>query len=70
METFGFNKLTTYLVQVPPYANTASSGKFQESFWHIVVLILLIRCVLTVVTYGLAAWRAKVLNKRLNQQQG
>jgi hypothetical protein len=47
METFGFSKLTTYLVQAPPYAiayafacgMAYTSGRFQESFWHIVVPI-------------------------------
>ncbi|KAF3006898.1 hypothetical protein E8E13_011123 [Curvularia kusanoi] len=45
METFGFSKLTTYLVQAPPYAiayafacgAAYTSGRFQESFWHIVI---------------------------------
>ena len=44
LKTFGFNELTTYLVQAPPYAiayATAcilaySSGKFQESCYHII----------------------------------
>jgi len=44
MDTFGFDKLTTYLVQAPPYAIAYgaaclfawTSGKTQESFWHIV----------------------------------
>ncbi|KAH6845864.1 MFS transporter [Chaetomium sp. MPI-CAGE-AT-0009] len=44
MNTFHFSKLTTYLIQAPPYAIAYlaacllawSSGKFQESFWHIV----------------------------------
>jgi hypothetical protein len=43
MKTFGFDKMTTYLVQAPPYAiayATAcavawSAGRRQESFWHI-----------------------------------
>ncbi|CAI6099440.1 hypothetical protein V2G26_004117 [Clonostachys chloroleuca] len=47
MATFHFNKLTTYLVQAPPYAIAYlgacaiawSSGKLQESFWHVVVPI-------------------------------
>ncbi|KAH7017979.1 major facilitator superfamily domain-containing protein [Microdochium trichocladiopsis] len=49
METFHFNKLTTYLVQAPPYAIAYaaacalawSSGRFQESFWHVVIPIIL-----------------------------
>ncbi|KAJ4403656.1 hypothetical protein N0V91_006356 [Didymella pomorum] len=47
METFGFDKLTTYLVQAPPYAIAYAvacglaytSGRWQESFWHIVIPI-------------------------------
>lgn len=49
MKTFKFNKLTTYLVQAPPYAIAYgaacaiaySSGRFQESFWHVVIPIIL-----------------------------
>jgi hypothetical protein len=48
MDTFGFNKLTTYLVQAPPYAIAYAaacgfaytSGRYQESFWHIVIPII------------------------------
>ncbi|KAJ4339373.1 hypothetical protein N0V87_003310 [Didymella glomerata] len=48
MKTFGFNKLTTYLVQAPPYAIAYAvacglaytSGRWQESFWHIVIPIV------------------------------
>uniref|UniRef100_A0A8H7K0Y8 Major facilitator superfamily (MFS) profile domain-containing protein n=1 Tax=Bionectria ochroleuca TaxID=29856 RepID=A0A8H7K0Y8_BIOOC len=48
MKTFNFNKMTTYLVQAPPYAIAylaacaiaLSSGKFQESFWHVVAPIV------------------------------
>ncbi|KXJ90085.1 MFS transporter [Microdochium bolleyi] len=48
METFHFTKLQTYLVQAPPYAIAYaaacaiawSSGKFQESFWHVVAPII------------------------------
>ncbi|KAF9894997.1 hypothetical protein FE257_004621 [Aspergillus nanangensis] len=47
LETFHFDQMTTYLVQAPPYAiayifacSTAySSGRFQESFYHIVIPI-------------------------------
>jgi hypothetical protein len=45
MKTFKFDQLTTYLVQAPPYAIAYAvacglaytSGRFQESYWHIVV---------------------------------
>ncbi|KAJ9668716.1 hypothetical protein H2201_000960 [Coniosporium apollinis] len=48
LNTFGFNKMTTYLIQAPPYAiayavacaMAYSSGKFQESCYHIVVPIV------------------------------
>jgi MFS family permease len=48
MNTFGFDKLTTYLVQAPPYAIayiTAcilawSCGKTQESTWHVIIPII------------------------------
>ncbi|KAF2761118.1 MFS general substrate transporter [Pseudovirgaria hyperparasitica] len=48
METFGFDTLTTYLVQAPPYAIAYaiscglaySSGYFQESCFHIIVPII------------------------------
>ncbi|KAL5379316.1 hypothetical protein DPSP01_008588 [Paraphaeosphaeria sporulosa] len=48
METFHFSKLTTYLVQAPPYAIAYAvacglaytSGRFQESFYHIVIPII------------------------------
>lgn len=47
IKTFGFDKMTTYLVQAPPYAIAYasacaiawSSGRRQESFWHINVPI-------------------------------
>ncbi|KAH4035728.1 hypothetical protein HBH70_084840 [Parastagonospora nodorum] len=48
MSTFHFDKLTTYLVQAPPYAIAYAvacglaytSGRFQESCYHIVIPIL------------------------------
>jgi hypothetical protein len=48
MKTFKFDTLTTYLVQAPPYAIAYAvacglaytSGRFQESFYHIVIPIL------------------------------
>ncbi|KAI6886532.1 major facilitator superfamily transporter [Hortaea werneckii] len=48
LETFGFDEMTTYLVQAPPYAIAYisacalaySAGKFQEQCWHIIVPIL------------------------------
>ena len=48
LDTFGFDKMTTYLVQAPPYAIAYasacafaySSGKFQESCYHIVIPII------------------------------
>ncbi len=48
MDTFGFDKLTTYLVQAPPYAIAYAvacglaytSGRFQESFYHIIIPIV------------------------------
>jgi hypothetical protein len=48
MDTFGFDKLTTYLVQAPPYAIAYASacaiayscGRFQENFWHVVIPII------------------------------
>jgi hypothetical protein len=48
VKTFGFDKLTTYLIQVPPYAIAYgaacalaySSERFQESCYHIILLIL------------------------------
>ncbi|KAF3030348.1 hypothetical protein E8E11_000604 [Didymella keratinophila] len=47
METFGFDKFTTYRVQVPPYAIAYAvacsfaytSGRWQEFLWHIVIPI-------------------------------
>lgn len=49
VKTFGFDSMTTYLVQAPPYAIAYisacaiawSSGRRQESFWHIVIPIIL-----------------------------
>ncbi|EAU30836.1 conserved hypothetical protein [Aspergillus terreus NIH2624] len=49
MKTFDFDEMTTYLVQAPPYAIAYlsacaiaySSGKFQESFYHIVIPIII-----------------------------
>lgn len=49
MKTFKFDTLTTYLVQAPPYAIAYavacglaySSGRFQESFYHIVIPIVM-----------------------------
>jgi hypothetical protein len=49
MKTFHFDKLTTYLVQAPPYAiayafacgMAYTSGRFQESFYHIVFPIVM-----------------------------
>lgn len=48
MLTFGFDKMTTYLIQAPPYALAYisacliawSCGKTQETTWHIVVPIV------------------------------
>ena len=48
IDTFGFNKMTTYLIQAPPYALAFigacafawSCGHFMESTWHIVVPII------------------------------
>jgi MFS family permease len=48
VNTFDLGKLTTYFIQAPPYAFAYafaclcawSSGKRQESFWHIVVPII------------------------------
>jgi hypothetical protein len=48
MSTFHFSKLTTYLVQAPPYAIAYAvacglaytSGRYQESFWHIVIPVI------------------------------
>lgn len=48
MDTFGFDKLTTYLVQAPPYAIAYAvacglaytSGRFQESYYHIIIPIV------------------------------
>ncbi|KND89437.1 putative transporter [Tolypocladium ophioglossoides CBS 100239] len=48
VKTFGFNKLTTYLVQAPPYAIAYavscaiaySCGRLQESTWHVVIPIV------------------------------
>ncbi|KAH6869176.1 major facilitator superfamily domain-containing protein [Thelonectria olida] len=48
MKTFGFNKMTTYLIQAPPYAIAYiaacaiawSCGHFQESTWHVVIPII------------------------------
>lgn len=48
LKTFGFDKMTTYLVQAPPYAIAYmaacgfawTSGRFQESCYHIVGPIL------------------------------
>ncbi|KAJ3533567.1 hypothetical protein NM208_g7928 [Fusarium decemcellulare] len=48
MDTFGFNKMTTYLIQAPPYAIAYiaacllawSCGHFMESTWHVIVPII------------------------------
>ncbi|EEU34501.1 uncharacterized protein NECHADRAFT_88337 [Fusarium vanettenii 77-13-4] len=48
MNTFGFNKMTTYLIQAPPYAIAYiatcaiawSCGHFMESTWHVIVPII------------------------------
>lgn len=48
MKTFHFDEMTTYLVQAPPYAISYAvacglaytSGKFQESYYHIVIPIV------------------------------
>lgn len=48
VKTFGFGELQTYLVQAPPYAIAYlcacalaySSGKFQESTYHIIIPVL------------------------------
>jgi hypothetical protein len=48
MDTFGFDKLTTYLVQAPPYAIAYAaacgfaytSGRLQESYYHIVIPVV------------------------------
>ncbi|EGU88077.1 hypothetical protein FOQG_07543 [Fusarium oxysporum f. sp. raphani 54005] len=49
MNTFGFNKMTTYLIQAPPYALAYisaciiawSCGHFMESTYHVVIPIIL-----------------------------
>ncbi|KAH6848469.1 major facilitator superfamily domain-containing protein [Alternaria rosae] len=49
MKTFHFDQLTTYLVQAPPYAiayafacgMAYTSGRFQESYYHIVLPIIM-----------------------------
>ncbi|KAI4684231.1 hypothetical protein J4E81_009111 [Alternaria sp. BMP 2799] len=49
MKTFHFSELTTYLVQAPPYAiayafacgMAYTSGRFQESYYHIVLPIVM-----------------------------
>jgi hypothetical protein len=49
MKTFHFDKLTTYLVQAPPYAIAYAvacglaytSGRFQESCYHIIIPIVM-----------------------------
>ncbi|KAJ0349246.1 hypothetical protein COL154_011705 [Colletotrichum chrysophilum] len=48
VKTFDFGELTTYLIQAPPYAFSFifacvcawSSGRNQESFWHVVLPII------------------------------
>ncbi|KAI7913477.1 MFS transporter [Pyricularia oryzae] len=48
VKTFNFGELTTYFIQAPPYAFAYafacacawSSGRRQESFWHVVVPII------------------------------
>ncbi|KAI6356167.1 hypothetical protein MCOR25_007935 [Pyricularia grisea] len=48
VKTFDFGELTTYFIQAPPYAFAYafaclcawSSGRHQESFWHVVVPII------------------------------
>ncbi|KAM6504685.1 hypothetical protein FSOLCH5_015187 [Fusarium solani] len=48
MKTFGFNKMTTYLIQAPPYAIAYiaacaiawSCGHFMESTWHVIIPII------------------------------
>ncbi|KAL4959777.1 major facilitator superfamily domain-containing protein [Aspergillus stella-maris] len=49
LQTFGFDTMTTYLVQAPPYAIAYafacvaawSCGRLQESTWHIVIPIII-----------------------------
>lgn len=65
METFGYDKLTTYLIQAPPYAISYAvacglaytSGHFQESYNHIVIPIFFsaIGCSLLISTLNVGA---------------
>ncbi|KAH8722354.1 MFS transporter [Phaeosphaeriaceae sp. PMI808] len=65
MKTFGFGTLTTYLVQAPPYAIAYAvacglaytSGRFQESFYHIIIPIIFSAggCCMLIFTLNIAA---------------
>jgi hypothetical protein len=65
INSFGFTKMETYLVQAPPYAIAYasacaiawSSGRFQESFWHINIPIGLsaIGCAVLISTLNVGA---------------
>jgi hypothetical protein len=65
LKAFGFDELTTYLVQAPPYAIayiTAcllaySSGRFQESCYHIIIPITFSAagCAILISTMNVAA---------------
>ncbi|PSN68597.1 MFS general substrate transporter [Corynespora cassiicola Philippines] len=65
MKTFNFDELTTYLVQAPPYAISYaaacllaySSGRFQESCYHIVIPIFVsaVGCSILISTLNVGA---------------
>ncbi|KAH8590537.1 major facilitator superfamily domain-containing protein [Bisporella sp. PMI_857] len=65
LKTFGFDELTTYLVQAPPYAiayATAclfaySSGRFGESCYHIIgpIIVSAVGCSILISTLNVAA---------------
>ncbi|KZL68605.1 major facilitator superfamily transporter [Colletotrichum incanum] len=65
VNTFDFGELTTYLIQAPPYAFAFafacavawSSGRHQESFWHIVLPIIgsAIGCAVLISTMNVGA---------------
>lgn len=65
MKTFHFDTLTTYLVQAPPYAIAYAvacalaytSGRFQESCYHIIIPIIFsaVGCSMLISTLNIAA---------------
>ncbi|CRK31803.1 hypothetical protein BN1708_016014 [Verticillium longisporum] len=65
VKTFNLGELTTYFIQAPPYASAYafvcacawSSGRRQESFWHIVIPIIgsMVGCAVLISTENIGA---------------